>query len=160
MPYSSSFIVHRLFERFYLGEVAAFVGADEEEPLVEVERAPCGVREAERVAVGALKARAERVERGARVGERRERVGERGRVARSDALGRFELDAACALDKLLDGDGNKPGPLGARLARLLCLFEQLGEKTCDVPLDDGEVLAELRDRPAVGRGAEVLPLVA
>lgn len=58
-------LLYRLFEGFDLGEVAVFVGADEEEPLIEVEGAPDGVREVEVAAVGALDAGAQRVERGA-----------------------------------------------------------------------------------------------
>jgi hypothetical protein len=84
--------------------VAVFVGADEEEPVVEVERPPGGVREAQGAAVGALDAGAEGVERGARIFQARERVGE-GEPGGADALGRFELDAARAPDELFDGDG-------------------------------------------------------
>ena len=156
----SSFGVHRLLERFYLGEVAGLVGADEEEPLVEVERAPDGVREAERVAVGALDAWAQRVERRARVAQTRQRVGQHGRVAGADALGRFELDGAAALDELLDGDRGEGRALGARRARLFGLAEQLAEEPDDVTLDYREVLAELRRGPPVRRGAEALLLLA
>src|ERR1041384_4466612 len=97
-------LLHRLFEGFDLGEVAVFVGADEEEPLVEVEGAPGGAWGAQGAAVGALDPGAQGVERGARVLEARERVRER-EASRADALGRFELDAPRALDELLDGDG-------------------------------------------------------
>ena len=135
------------------------MGADEEEPLVEVERAPDGVREAERVAVGALDAWAQRVERGARVSESRERVGQHGRVAGADALGRFELDAVAALDELLDGDRGEGRTFSTRRARLFGLAEQLGQKPDDVTLDYREVLAELRRRPPVRRGAEALLLL-
>ncbi len=135
------------------------MGGDEEEPLVEVEGAPGGVWEAEGVAVGALDARAERVERGARAFERGERVGERALVAGADALGRVELDVARALDELLDGDGGEGDAVGARRARLLGLAENLAEESCDVPFDYREVLAELRDRPPVRRGAEALLLL-
>lgn len=134
--------------------------ADEEEPLVEVERAPDGVREAECVAVGALDAGAQRAERGARGVERGERVGERRRVGGAYALGRVVLDVAAALDELLDGDGREGGAVVARGARLLGLAEQLAEEPDDVALDYREVFAELRDRPPVRRGAEVLLLLA
>ena len=136
------------------------MGGDEEEPLVEVERAPGGVWEAEGAAVGALDARAQRAECGARSVERRQRVGEHGRVAGADALGRFEFDAAAALDEFADGDGGEGVAPVARRARLLGLVEQLAEEPDDVALDYREVLAELRDRPPVRRGAEVLLLVA
>ncbi len=138
---SQPFLLHRLFEGFDLGEVAVFVDADEEEPLVEVEGAPGGVREADGAAVGALDAGAQGVERGARLAQARERVGERERPRRADALGRFELDAAAALDELLDGDGLEGAALGRRRgARLLGLAQQLVEQPGDVALDDGEVL--------------------
>src|SRR5919107_382161 len=87
-------LLHRPYEGFDLGEVAVFVGADEEEPLVEVEGPPGGVREADGAAVGALDARAQGVERGARVAQARERVGDGQRARRADALGRFEFDGA------------------------------------------------------------------
>ena len=135
--------------------------ADEEEPLVEVERAPGRVREAEGVAVYALKARAQGVERGARVGERGERFGERERAAGADGLGRVELDAARALDELADGDGGEGGSaLARRAVNGLRLPQHAPEERGDVALDYREVLAELRDRPAVGRGAEALLLLA
>ena len=54
----SAFRAHRVLQGFYLREVALFVRADEGEPLVEVDRAPCGVREAYGRAVNALDARA------------------------------------------------------------------------------------------------------
>ncbi len=151
-------LLHRLFEGFELGEVAVFVGADEEEPLVEVERAPDGVREAEGVAVRSFEARAQGVEGGARRAQARERVGD-GEPRRADALGRFELDAAAALDELLDGDGGEGSRLGARCgARLLGLTQQLVEQFGDARLDHREVFDELGDRPAVGRGGVgVLP---
>lgn len=153
-------LLHRLFEGFDLGEVAVFVGADEEEPLVEVEGAPGGMCEADGASVGALDARAQGVKRGARLAQARERVGERERPRRADALGRFELDAARALDELLDGDGLE-GAGGRRVrVRLLGLHQQLVEQLGDVALDDGEVLDQLRDRPAFGRGAEAVLLVA
>ncbi len=135
------------------------MGADEEEPLVEVERPPGGVREAEGAAVGALDAWAEGVERGARILQARERVGER-EPGRADALGRFVLDDARPLDELLDGDGvvevgrRRPG------ARVLGLAEQPAEQVDDVPFDNREVLDQLCGGPAVGRGGESLLLFA
>lgn len=134
------------------------MGADEEEPLVEVEGAPGGVWEADGTAVGALDAWAQGVERGARLTQARERVGERERARRADALGRFEPGVACALDELFDGD--RVEVVGKRSARLLDLAEELGEQRGDVALDYREVLAELCDRPAVGDGAERLLLLA
>src|SRR5215207_8181394 len=113
-------LLHRLFEGFDLGEVAVFVGADEEEPLVEVEGAPGGVREAEGAAVGALDARAQGVEHGARLSQARERVGH-GEPRRADALGRLEFGVARALDELLDGDGLEGAARRAARARLLGL---------------------------------------
>ena len=120
------------------------MGADEEEPLVEVERPPGGVGEAEGAAVGALDARAQGVERGARRVEARERVGER-EARRADALGRFEFDGARALDELLDGDGvERVGSLTARV-RLLGLTQHPVEQRRDVALHYREVLDEFRD---------------
>lgn len=132
--------------------------ADEEEPLIEVEGAPCGMLEADGAAVGALDAWTEGVERGARLTQARERVCER-EAGGANALGRFEFDAACALDELLDGDGVER--LGCRArARLLGLTQQLIEQPDDVALDNREMFDQLCDRPAVGRGAESLLLFA
>lgn len=154
-------LLHRLFEGFELGEVAVFVVADEEEPLVDVEGAPGGVREAEGAAVGALQAWAQGVEGGARLAEARERVGERDGARRAGALGRFVLDAVAALDELPDGDGVEgSGVARADCARLLGLVEQLAEQLADVALDYRDVLDKLRRRPAVGRGAVGLLLLA
>jgi len=139
--------------------VAVFVGADEEEPLVEVEGPPGGVREAQGAAVCPLDARAQGVERGARVPEARERFGER-EPGRADALGRFVPGGARALDELLDGDGLEGLAGGRGLARLLGLREQLADERDDVAFDDGEVLDKLCRRPAVGRGGETLLLLA
>ena len=136
------------------------MGADEEEPLVEVEGAPGGVWEAQGAAVGALDAGAQGVERGARIPEARERVRER-EPRRADALGRFELDAARALDELLDGDGVVEEVGGDRpRARLLGLAQKFFEQADDVALHNREVLDQLRGRPAVGRGGERLLLLA
>ena len=137
------------------------MGADEEEPLVEVERPPGGVREAEGAAVGALDAGAQRVERGTRVVQARERVGER-EPRRADALGRLVLGDARALDELLDGDGvgEEVGNSRRGGARLFGFTQELAEQSDDVALDYREVLDQLRDRPAVGRGAERVLLAA
>src|SRR5947209_1852906 len=88
--HGSSFRAHRFFERVDLGEVALLVRADKEEPLVEVDGPPDGVREAYLCAVHALDAWAQGVERGARVAQGGERVGER-RSRRAYAVGCVEL---------------------------------------------------------------------
>lgn len=142
---SQPFLLHRLFEGFDLGEVAVFVGADEEEPLVEVERPPGGMWEADGAAVGALDAGAQGVERGARLGQARERVGERERAGRTDALGRFVLSGARALDELFDGDGVEVVGGGPARARLLGLTQKFVEQRGDIALDDGEMLDQLCD---------------
>ena len=141
--------------------MAVFVVADEEEPLVEVEGAPGGVREVLGAAVGALQAGAQGVEGGARLPQARERVCERERPGRSGALGRFVLDAVTALDELLNGDGGEGfGGALAAVVRLLGLAEQLDEYLADVALDYRDVLDKLCGRPAAGRGAESLLLLA
>lgn len=129
-------LLHRLFEGFDLGDVAVFVGADEEEPLVEVEGAPGGVREAYGAAVGALDAGAQGVERGARLTEARERVGDGERSRRADALGRFVFDDTRLLDELFDGDGLEVAGRRPARARLLGLTQQFVEQRGDVALDD------------------------
>lgn len=121
------------------------MGADEEEPLVEVEGAPGGVREADGAAVGALDAGAQSMERGARISQARERVGERERAGRTDALGRFIFGGTRALDELFDGDGVEGVGGGPARARLLGLNEELVEQRGDIALDDGEVLDKLCD---------------
>src|SRR5437763_15855156 len=103
---SSSFRVHRFFERVDLGEGAQLVRADEEEPLVEVDGAADRVREAYLRAVRVLDAGAKGVEHGARVAQRGERVGERS-AGRACAVGRVELLRARLLDELGDGDGGE-----------------------------------------------------
>ena len=99
------------------------------------------------------------MERGAGVAQARERVGER-EPGRADALGRFVLDAARALDERLDGDGLAGAGAFGRGARLPGLVEQLAEQCGDVALDYREVLDERGDRPAVGVGPEALLLLA
>ena len=95
------------------------------------------------------------MERGARILQARERVGEC-EPRRADALGRFDTDAARALDELLDGDGSELLRSPRRRARLLGLAQKFPEQGDDVALDDCEVLDKLCGRPAVGRGAESL----
>src|ERR1043165_9711404 len=130
---SQPLLLHRLFEGLDLGEVAVFVGADEEEPLVEVEGAPGGGREAQGAAAAAPARRRRGVRSGARVLESRARVGEP-QPRRADALGRFELDAARALDELLDGDGvgEEVGNGRGRRARLPGLAQKFFEQADDV----------------------------
>ena len=112
-------------------------------------------------AVGALQAGEQGVEGGARLPQARERVCERERARRAGALGRFVLDAATALDELLDGDGGEGFGVARRAAvRLLGLAEQLDEYLDDVALDYRDVLDKLCGRPAVGRGAVGLLLLA
>src|SRR5437588_7320993 len=155
----SAFSVHRFFERVDLCEVARLVSADEGEPLVEVDRPPGGVREARGVAVNALDARAQGVERGAGVAQRGERVGER-RARWTDVLRRGEFLRAGLLDEFGDGDGGERPGGGARLSRGLGLLDERAEELRHAPLDYREVFQNLRDRPLPRRGSEVLPLGA
>lgn len=134
--------------------------AEEEKPLIEVERAGRRVREGEGVPVGALQARPQGVERCARLAERGQRLRERARAGGACRGRRLKLDVARPLDQMLDGDGVEGCALCARSAAGLRLVEQLAQQPGDAPLDQGEVLAELPDRPAVGRRAEALLLLA
>src|SRR5437763_10026307 len=149
---SSSFRVHRFFERVDLGEVALLVRADEEEPLVEIDGAPDGVREAYLCAVRALDAGAQCVERGARFAQVSERVGER-RSRRACAVGRVEFLRARLLDEVGDGDGGEwPAAVAPRLKgcvaiapRLFGLTQQRADEARDATLDHREMFDYLCD---------------